>query len=171
MRNSLYILSQLDDTDILWLARVGTATDLADGASLISAGTPPSNLYIITDGTLDVNLPDGTSVAQRTIGDVLGEMSLLEKRPPATNVVALGPVRLLAVPLQTIRQELDQRPEFAGRFYKALALFLSDRLREATTARDSSGRKASIELDETMLDSVHVAGDRLLQLISMLDGR
>lgn len=171
MRNGLYILSQLDDADIRWLATAGAVRSLADGESLIVAGTPPGDLFVVTDGALNVVLPGGRAVAERGVGDVLGEMSLLERRPPAANVLARGRARVLAVPLDALRHELEVNLAFAVRFYKAVALFLSDRLRESTAQRDGTGRKPSLELDESLLDNVHVAGDRLLRLIARLEAR
>ena len=171
MRNGLYILSQLDDGDVRWLAEAGSVRRLDDGESLIAAGTPLSEMFVVTDGTLRVALPDGTTVAERGVGDVLGEMSLIERRPPATDVVARGRVRVLAVPVQALRGELERSHAFAARFYKAMALFLSDRLRESTAGRDAAGRRPSMELDEALLDEVHVAGDRLLGLIRRLEAR
>ncbi|MND06060.1 hypothetical protein D3C83_272110 [compost metagenome] len=54
---------------------------------------------------------------------------------------------------------------FAARFYKAVATFLSDRLRKATDPDDDD------ELDDSVLDNVDRAGARFSLLSrSLLDG-
>ena len=52
----------------------------------------------------------------------------------------------------------------AARFYRALAVFLSDRL------RSRSGGSAE-ELDEGLLDTVQQAGERFVRLVRMLEGK
>lgn len=95
-------------------------------------------------------------------------MSFVEKQPPNADVIATDACRLLAVPRDAIEKELTANPDFAGRFYKALATFLSDRLR-TTTANMNGGSAVGDELDERLLDMVHVAGDRMLRLIKLKD--
>lgn len=168
MRKSLYILGDLSEEDILFLAKAGNIVELDDGQSLITAGIEVAALYFLTSGAMAVRLSNGTVVATLGIGDVVGEMSFVEKRPPDANVVATEACRLLAVPRDAIKAELKASPAFAGRFYKALATFLSDRLR-TTTSSLTGGGSVGEELDERLLDMVHVAGDRMLRLIKLMD--
>jgi hypothetical protein len=72
------------------------------------------------------------------------------------------------VPRGTLDSELAANPAFAGRFFKALATFLSDRLRSLTADVAGSGAGDG-ELDERLLDIVHVAGDRMVRLIALMD--
>ena len=51
----------------------------------------------------------------------------------------------------------------AARFYRALAVFLSDRLR-------SSSGGAEV-FDEGLLDTVQQAGERFVRLVRMLEGK
>jgi hypothetical protein len=69
---------------------------------------------------------------------------------------------------------LKQQPAFAARFYRALAIFLADRLR-STAARMTADKGLRVnavmedELDEGILDNVSLAGvrfERLLHLMS-----
>ncbi len=59
MRKVLYILGQLDDTDVEWLATNGQRQKLAKGSVLIQNGVRSENLYIVIDGRLAVVLPNG----------------------------------------------------------------------------------------------------------------
>ena len=169
MRNSLFILSDLDDRDLIWLNAAGALRRLGPGDRLIEAGREVRHLFFVIDGSLAVTLPDGRRVATLGSGDVVGEMSFVEKRPPSASVVAEGTARLLAVPRDAILARFEGDAAFAARFYRALSVFLSDRLRTATGG--TVGEGADGELDEGLLDTMHVAGDRFIRLIALLEGR
>jgi len=165
MRKALYILGDLNDQDIIYLAETGTVQNVEEGATLINAGEPIRAVYFVTDGEFTVRSIDGSVVAELGVGDVIGEMSFVESQPPDVDVVAKIPSRVLAVPRDALMAELGQNAEFGGRFYKALATFLSDRLR-SMTPRGQEG-----ELDDRLLDIMHIAGDRLHRLIEMLEAK
>lgn len=167
MRKALYILGDLEDRDLIWLSRAGTVRSLAPGETLISAGREIAELYFVTDGRLAVTTGSGEAVAILSLGEVVGEMSFVEKRPPVASVAAIEESRVLAVPRGAILAEFERDTGFAARFYRALAVFLSDRLRSAT-APDPA---AAGELDEAILDNVHQAGDRFIRLVGLLEGR
>ena len=52
MRKVLYILGQLDDADVEWLATNGQRQKLAKGSVVIQNGVRSENLYIVIDGRL-----------------------------------------------------------------------------------------------------------------------
>jgi CRP/FNR family cyclic AMP-dependent transcriptional regulator len=165
MRKALYILADLQDRDIIWLSRNGRQRDLHAGEVLIAAGREVTELYFVTDGSFAVDA-GGHRIATLALGDAVGEMSFVEKRLPGASVTALESSRVLAVPRDVILAEFERDSGFAARFYRALAVFLSDRLRSAT-AQEGAGD----ELDETVLDSLHLAGDRFVRLVALLEGR
>lgn len=165
MKKALYILADLDDRDILWLSSAGRMRDLAPGETLIEAGRPVDELYFVTEGSLGVSAA-GHQVATLTAGDVIGEMSFVEKRPPSASVAALERARVLGITRDTILAAFEADQGFAARFYRALAVFLSDRLRTATSGGQDDG-----ELDEGLLDTLSQAGDRFVRLVGLLEGR
>ncbi len=177
MRKALYILADFSETDIRWLAQAGRQQVVSDGDVLIRAGELVPALYIVLDGILKVRRPDGIEVAKLAAGEILGEMSLIEKRPPNVDVAAEGEARLLAVSQDILRRRLEDDPPFAARFYRALAVFLSDRLRGTVTRLGygtgdaATELAAEAELDEGLLDNLHVAGDRMRRLLALLEGQ
>lgn len=166
MRKALYILGELDDSDIGWLARSGRIRTLAAGEQLIAAGREVRELFFVTEGELAVSTPTGTRLSTLTVGDVVGEMSFVEKRLPSASVTAVGRVEILGVPREALLAAFERDTGFAARFYRALAIFLSDRLRSATA--DAPGDD---DLDEGLLDTLHQAGDRFVRLLNLLSGR
>ncbi len=176
MRKVLYILGQLDDQDIEWLAATGRRLSLATGHMLIRRGTQIDDVFIVLDGELAVLSPKGKEIARIGAGDILGEMSLVDETPTSADVKLLAASRVLAVPRQAIKERLAGDLPFAARFYKAIAIFLADRMRH-TLARFGYGESSTDEsdvlpdeLDVTMLDTVHVAGGRFERLLKMLNG-
>ncbi|MBY8974307.1 cyclic nucleotide-binding domain-containing protein [Rhodobacteraceae bacterium NNCM2] len=169
MRKALYILGDLDDHDLIWLSSNGRLRQAGAGEVIIRAGEPLRELFFVTQGELAVLSPGGETVAKLGVGDVIGEMSFVEKSSPSVSVAALGPTRLLAIPREALLAEFAANQGFAARFYRALAVFLSDRLRSTTGA--VTGEELDNELDEGLLDNLHIAGDRMLRLIDLLEGR
>jgi len=178
MRKALYILADLQDQDLTWLADTGVYRRIQAGTELIRAGAEVDQLHIVIDGRLDVVLPDGKTIASLATGDIVGEMSLIEKRAPTVSVVTVDDCKLLAVPHAAISERLRKDTGFAARFYHALAIFLADRLRstvghlgygDAEKMDTQQAFELENELDEVLLDGVHVAGDRMRRLIALLE--
>jgi CRP-like cAMP-binding protein len=175
MRKVLYILGQLNDTDVEWLARHGARRRLADGDVIVREGEPIDNLFITLSGQFRVSLRDGQEVARLGAGEVVGEIAFVDSAPPSATVTAAGGATVLALPQALLQQRLDADPPFAARFYRALAIFLADRLR-ATTRRLGYGAAGDLdnetvledELDIGVLDTVSQAGDRFARLLQTL---
>jgi CRP-like cAMP-binding protein len=158
MRKVLFIFGQLTDKDVAWLAGAGRRRRVARGAVLIRQGTPVDTLYVVLEGELDVVAVGGGTerrLARLQAGEVVGEMSFIDARPPSATVRAASDAILYAIPKARLQAGLDREPAFAARFYKAIATFLSDRVRRA------QGEGAEVdELDDNVLDRVDRAGAR-----------
>lgn len=172
MRKVLYILGQLDDADIAWMAGAGRATSIAAGTRLIEEGRHSDYMFIVLDGTVNVDVAGVGTVARLGAGEVIGEMSFVDKAPPAATVSAATSARVFALDKARVEDRLADNPAFAARFYKALAVFLSDRLRKTMAGKTGKGNDAQNEdeLDEAVLDGVSIAGLRFRQLLTTLEG-
>ncbi len=180
MRKALYILAELDDQDLVWLAAAGQAQTIPAKTVLIEKHKAIETLYIVIEGQLEVRLSKFKKVADLASGDIIGEMSLIEKQPPSVSVITTSETKLLAIPLSAIKQRLKTDLGFAARFYHAIAIFLSDRLRSTVsqlgygkeTAKNTQQQiETEQELDEGILDTLHIAGDRMIRLIALLEGK
>jgi|ERR1700722_10980083 CRP/FNR family cyclic AMP-dependent transcriptional regulator len=177
MRKVLFILGQLNDDDVAWLAQNGTRSVLADGQVLVQEGQAVESLFITLDGRLRVTLRDGLEVAQISVGEVIGEIAFVDAAPPSATVTAVGEAIVLALSKPLLLQRLESDFGFAARFYRALAIFLADRLR-ATTRRLGYGGAGDLdrdavledELDLNVLDNVSQAGERFSRLLLTLQG-
>ncbi len=174
MRKALYILGELADTDVEWLASHGSRRHVSQGTVLIRKDEPVKELFIVLEGRLAVTAADGKEVALLLSGEVVGEMSFVDSTPPSASVAATEDTQVLSIPRDSLRAKLDNDPNFAARFYRALAVFLADRLR-VTTGRFGYGSTAedahaADELSEDQLDSLDLAGVRFDQMLKRLGG-
>lgn len=131
MQKVLYILSELSDDDINWLIQVGQREEIPPGTVLIQEGESVDTLYILLDGALVVSISalEGRQIAHLATGEVVGEMSFIDARPPSATVQTLETSVVLAIPRPILAEKLQQDVVFAARFYRALAILLSHRLR------------------------------------------
>jgi CRP/FNR family transcriptional regulator, cyclic AMP receptor protein len=177
LRKVLFILGQLTDSDVDWLAAQGARKRLAKADVLIKHGTRPDAMYVILDGAMSVVTSKGLRIAGVASGDILGEMSLLDSSPTVVSVVADQDCTVLAVPKPVLSAKLEQDVAFAARFYKALGIFLTDRMRGTINKfgygeeEDNGGeRMDEDELDIEVLDKVHLAGARFERMLKTLAG-
>jgi len=173
MRKVLYILGQLNDEDVEWMARSGRRMATQQSNVLIHEGRATDDLFFVIAGEAVVKVSGVGEVARLGRGEVVGEMSLVDSAPPSATVEMTAGSLVLAIDKRVIEQRLRDNPGFAGRFYKALAIFLADRLRSTTTrGKSANGLEASAvmedELDDSILDNVSLAGARFEHMISIL---
>lgn len=174
MRKVLYILGQLDDLDVEWMARHGSKRHVADGQDLIRQGKPTSAIFFILEGTMSVTVHGLGRVAVLGSGELLGEMAFIENATASATVTGERD----AVVLELLRSDLNDKiaadDGFARRIYKAMALFLATRLRdtEQRMARQSGAVPdddlGDDELDGTLLDGISLAGERFDRLLRIL---
>jgi CRP/FNR family transcriptional regulator, cyclic AMP receptor protein len=168
MRKALLFLGILDDGDLSWIISEGGKQAIAAGTTLIEEGRPIDALYLVLDGALTVSTAaTGSKVLARLMcGEVVGEMSFVDSRPPSASVRAAEPSVVLSVPKGILARRLETDAAFAARFYRALAVFLSDRLRGTVGLLGYSGehalddREYADEIDPDTLDKISLAGAR-----------
>jgi CRP-like cAMP-binding protein len=174
VRKVLFIFGTLTDGDVEWLASAGERISLEPGTVLIPVGTRIDYLYFVLDGQLRVKTAAGDPIATLESGEILGEMSLVDPAPTAVSVEVLTDATVLRIADALVREKLASDPGFAARFYRALCVFLAHRLRETTTrfgyGKASEEKDARDELNEDLLDTVHLAGARFERMLKRLSG-
>jgi bacteriocin-type transport-associated protein len=169
MRKVLFILSELADADLDWMLQHGVRESHPAGAVLIEEGKPLSVLYVLLDGQLSVSLAalGGKEVARLQSGEILGELSFLDSRPPTATVTAVSEVTVLSISRSLLSAKLEEDAPFAARFYRALGIFLASRLRRTQKTLGYGGGEIlddevqhEDELDPEVLENVALAGAR-----------
>jgi CRP-like cAMP-binding protein len=179
MRKVLYILGQLSDEDIEWMIGNGAPRQLRPGEAIISEGQPIEALYIVLDGLLAVSaaVTGAAEIARLGAGEIIGEISFVDTRPPAATVTALEPSTVFELDRARLYAKLEQDCWFAARFYRSVSVFLADRLRNTvgqlgygSVPQRVPENEAQGELDTGVLDNVHLAGARFDRLLKRFVG-
>lgn len=156
MSKVLYFLREFEGMDIDWFVSVGNTQKLAEGAILIHANQRIDAIYILVEGELHVAI--GTSVdpiARLTEGELVGELSFLDSRPPNATVIAAQDCKVMSLPRLLLESKLKKDPPFAARFYRAIGILLANRLRQTVINLGfPHGHPAADELDLTHPDLV-----------------
>jgi CRP-like cAMP-binding protein len=177
MRKVLFLFGQLSDDDVEWMTRTGSKRFLPRGEVLIRQGLPVEAVFIVLEGRLAVWLTgkDGQEreIARLNAGEIVGEMSFVDSRPPSATVRGLEDSTVFAVAKSALSAKLAADLGFAARFYRALAIYLATTVRERHRALGyASGGATAVpedddeadELDATVLDGVSLAGERFERL-------
>lgn len=180
MRKALLFLGILDDTDLDWMIDAGTTRLVPAGARLIAQGEPVQQLFVVLDGSFRVTVDEPTGrpvdIAVLRSGEIVGEISFVDSRPPSASVMANEDSLVLAVPASALRERLEQ-PAFASRFYRAIAMFLADRLRTSVSrlgyghGSEPAAAADDDTLDPDVLSATAIAGARFDWMLRRLRGQ
>jgi CRP/FNR family transcriptional regulator, cyclic AMP receptor protein len=173
MRKVLIIFGQLSDSDVEWMATSGERVHVDKGSTLIPLASRIDTIYFVLDGKLAVKAANGTLIAHLESGEVLGEMSLVDPAPTAVSVEVVSDSTVLKIANDKVRDKLAADSAFASRFYRALCVFLADRLRQNTMRMGYGGavdEHAKDELNDDLLDNVHLAGARFDRMLKRMAG-
>src|SRR5262245_24233538 len=144
MKEVNYLFGALEEPDIELLMRLGTRQQLLVGDQLLTEGTHHDAIYLVLEGELSVSVKGRNAViAYVGKGEIVGEMSLLESQPASATLCAITPVTVLRIPRDALEENLAADPGFSLRFYRALGMLLSHRLR--TTLDPEKVRQDAID--------------------------
>jgi CRP/FNR family transcriptional regulator, cyclic AMP receptor protein len=173
MKGVFFFLGELNDQDIDWMIKQGKKQHVKLGADLVQEGKPLDKMHLILTGDFGLTVarrgPD--VVAKIGVGEVVGEISFIDSRPPSGTVTARAPSEVLSLPLPVLAAKLRDDSGFAARFYRGLAMLLAHRLRAQTLRQtDETGSKSEAydQLDMNVLDTVHLAGARFQRILARM---
>ncbi len=178
MRKVLFLFGQLNDDDVEWMLTAGARRFVPAGGVLIEQGVPVDAVFILLEGNLAVWLKGKRGpereLARLNAGEIVGEMSFVDARPPSATVKALEDSTVFALSKAILTRKLAADPSFAARFYRALAIYLSTTVRERhrdLAPGGAAGEEAEEEeddvdeLDPNVLDGVYLAGERFDRMV------
>ena len=114
------LFSRVDEEHLRRVAEVATAFDVESGFVLIERGQPGSGMFVVTDGTVEIDVPNREPI-MRGPGDFVGELSLLTDAPRIARVRARTPVRGVAISRAAFWELLDSEPRVAVAMLPELA--------------------------------------------------
>ena len=178
MRKVLYIFGLLTDADVEQMVRMGTRRRLRGGEAVIKEGEPADSVILLLEGEFLITSKSAGQIARLGVGEIVGEMSLVDSALPSATVTTHGECLALFLNKAVLLQKLDEDTAFGYRFYRAVAIFLADRLRATSPAtlvnEHDIGVETEIlqdELDDGILDAISSAGERFQRMLKVLTGQ
>jgi CRP-like cAMP-binding protein len=164
MHDALTLLNEFDQDHVEWIFNTGLPQLFEPNAPIIREGVEPEALYIIMEGLVGIFVASmgDMCIARLGPGELLGDISFLEKIPASASVIAIENTNVLIIPRKDLQSKLTHDPGFGARLFKALAIISNRRLRMRERAfgrvlqeRDHGGsvampmwRKISDRMDE-----------------------
>jgi len=201
LRDMLFVLGELNDSDIDWMIATGGRQKIAANTVLIREGGPVDALYILLGGTMTVSVTEDEhnplarafavlegsdpvrEIARLSRGEIVGETPFIDTHLPPATIKALEDSLVLAIPRQQLAAKLQQDVGFASRFYRVITTLLANRL-QGMLSRLGYGRRLyskgqsldeeveyEDELDSHVLDQMALAGTRFDWMLKRLKGK
>ena len=121
------LFAELDDQALRHVADIAGVLEVPRGSMLIERGLTGSGMFVIIDGTVEVELRHRT--IELGAGELIGELSLLTDHPNRTARVRAGSdVRCLAIGRNEFAELLAEQPRIAVPMLSTLARRLQDLL-------------------------------------------
>jgi bacteriocin-type transport-associated protein len=149
LKDMLFVLGELNDSDIDWLIKSGTRQKITANTVLIDEDGSVDALYILLSGTMTVSVSEnkrnplvhafvaregressGQEIARLSRGEIIGETPFIDARLPSATVKALEDSLVLSIHRSRLAAKLQLDVGFASRFYRVIATLHSNRLQE-----------------------------------------
>jgi len=125
---------------------MGEMKHFQPGQTIVKRGDLGDEMYVILAGTTEVLAGDGGGrqlINKLRRGDVFGEMGLVRHAERTADVVAAGPVDVLALDNKFLQRIQNRYPRIASKVFLNLTRILSDHL-QRTTERYVEARGVSV---------------------------
>ena len=135
------LFAELSDSDLRSLSQDISELHLATGEDLFVEGDPGDRAYIIREGKLEILTASGgreVLIAVRHVGELIGEVALLQEAPRSATVRAHVDSMLLAIEKEHFDALVDRSPSAL----KGMLRTILARLRETQAALYESERMA-----------------------------
>jgi CRP/FNR family cyclic AMP-dependent transcriptional regulator len=149
------IFRDLEPDAVEQLCRYAKQMSLKRGATIFSKGDPGNSLFAVISGTVKISIssPDGRNAILNliSVGDVFGEMSVLDGQPRSTDAIANTNCELFVIDRRDFLPFVRGQPELAMKFIELLCArvrWTSDQV-EQVILQDLPGRLASALLGLT----------------------
>jgi len=119
------IFKELTAEEVAHLLKQGRVFDYPQGKTIFYEGQLGSALFVILSGKVGL-YKKAKEIAVIGVGDVFGEMSVLNKSPRTASAVALTPVRVFTMDEHQLSTMMDTK--IAVRFLMNIIHVLSERL-------------------------------------------
>jgi CRP-like cAMP-binding protein len=119
---------ELEEQDAL--TRLGETVRFPDGTVICRQGERGDRVYVLRSGRVEIRHDDGSgprTVAERGVGDLIGERSAFELRERSATMVAIGPVDALVVETSAFTEFVERHPAVLEKIERGLYERLTER--------------------------------------------
>ena len=106
------LFADLPDRTLERIAELSTEFEEPAGWVLVEVGQPGSGMFVLEEGIVEVQTPNGRSW-ELGAGEFFGELALLTDDPRKARVRSKTPVRCLAISRSDFQELLQEEPEIA----------------------------------------------------------
>jgi CRP/FNR family cyclic AMP-dependent transcriptional regulator len=145
------ILAELAEEDVDWLLATGERQPVPRGTVLIEAGVPAPALFVV-DGVVGIETatPLTAQLGRRGPGELVGEISFVDSRPPSATVTALEDSVVYGLPREAVAAKLALDAGFSARTLAPMWSGHEPRsMRSLTTRRSTASISASVRFRQS----------------------
>lgn len=124
------LLANLEPAQLARIARAGEIESYNAGDRIVADGTLGDALFLILSGQTAVHRGSQT-FATLAVGELFGEMSLVEPVARSASVTAMSPTFVFRLPHDALRTLIAEDAQVASVLLVQIVRVLSDRLRRA----------------------------------------
>jgi CRP/FNR family cyclic AMP-dependent transcriptional regulator len=128
----LRILDGLDEEHLVQLADVAEQVQFAEGEVIFREGDPATDVYLIVDGSVSLEVCAASVGCRRiltiTEGELLGWSPVLDQTRLSATARALEPTRAVRLNGKQVLAQCEHNPRFGYEFMRRAALALANRL-------------------------------------------
>ncbi len=138
------LTSQLNRAEIETFASALTPVELPAGAELIREGDASDTLYIVSHGSLIVSMRTAggeRELGRLEVGDIVGEVSVMDPGPASATVTADGRTQLLQITHAALDGLAESNPNVAMAILHSLCSTVADRIAESNRRCDAVSRE------------------------------
>lgn len=130
--NSLF--ADIPDSVLRDIVALATPMTAYNGQTLIEEGDDSRDLFILLAGKVKIQIESITpyveiGITKLGVGEVIGEMALLQNGPRCATVVAVEACELARIPAGSLQELMGRNPHAGVLLMRNLARILADRLR------------------------------------------
>ncbi|MEL7495942.1 MAG: cyclic nucleotide-binding domain-containing protein, partial [Cyanobacteria bacterium J06554_11] len=150
---------ELSNADIDWMVTTGERQQLDEGAPLIVPGDILEGLYLVLEGQFAMSAPcSGREFAQLARGDILGAGWLFNTGTVSV-ISAKSKAIVLSIPKAALLKKLKADMSFASHFYRAIALIMSERIRQQFEAVSGKSELLRYQSGQMVKEALFVFGE------------
>jgi CRP-like cAMP-binding protein len=137
MLQNVYLFKTFTPDELKSIASIVETKNVMTGESIFIKGETAKALYFIKSGGVKIEHSskegDSIQVASLGAGSHFGEMAFVDNAPRSATASGSETGEVLVIPYEKLEVLLQKNAAMAAKFYRALAHFLSGRLRVTTS--------------------------------------